>query len=105
MQYNLEALVRLTEKTVQDSYGYNIVPLVITTTTTAATGEFIYAVKAIDGDAVITSAVDINGATVSGLAGVTIKQGDILQFPLNTITLTSGKLVVYKTVKLDNIIP
>ena len=105
MQYNIEALVRLGILQIQSAYGYNQQPVVSTGTVTADTGEFYYAFKAIDGDAVISSVKDLQGNAVAGLAGVTIKQGDYLQFPATEIVLTSGKIVVYPVQKVDNLLP
>jgi len=81
--------------------GYEQVPLIVadTATYTAPSGSFFYAVKAMNGDAVINTATDINGNTV--LATYIIKDGDELKFPLATIKLTSGKIIVYKGVTID----
>jgi len=99
--YNLEQQIRLLVKTLQMGLGYEQVPLIVadTATYTAPSGSFFYAVKAMNGDAVINTATDINGNTV--LATYIIKDGDELKFPLATIKLTSGKIIVYKGVTID----
>jgi hypothetical protein len=99
--FNLEQQIRLLIKTLQMGLGYEQIPLIIEDTATyaAPSGSFFYAVKAMNGDAVITEATDINGATV--LATYTIKDGDELKFPLSEITLTSGNAIVYKGVTID----
>ena len=77
--------------------GIGTVQTVITDTAayTAPSGSYWWAFKAIDGDVVIDTAKDINGTTISGLSGVTIKQSDILTIQLSYIKLTSGKAVLY----------
>ena len=99
--FNLEQQIRLLIKTLQMGLGYEQIPLEITDTATytAPSGSFFYAVKAMNGDAVINTATDINGATV--LATYTVKEGDELKFPLSTIRLTSGNAIVYKGVTID----
>ena len=99
--FNLEQQIRLLIKTLQMGLGYEQIPLIIadTSTYTAPSGSFFYTVKAMNGDAVINTATDINGATV--LATYTIKDGDELKFPLSTIRLTSGNAIVYKGVTID----
>ena len=99
--FNLEQQIRLLIKTLQMGLGYEQIPLIIadTATYTAPSGSFFYAVKAMNGDAVINTATDINGATV--LATYTVKDGDELKFTLATIKLTSGKLIIYKGVTID----
>jgi hypothetical protein len=99
--YNLEQQIRLLVKTLQMGLGYEQIPLVIedTETYTAPSGSFFYAVKAMNGDAVIAEALDINGNVV--LSGFTIKDGDELKFPLSEITLTSGDAIAYKGVTID----
>jgi hypothetical protein len=99
--FNLEQQIRLLIKTLQMGLGYEQIPLEITDTATytAPSGSFFYAVKAMNGDAVITEALDINGNTV--LIGFTVKDGDELKFPLSEITLTSGDAIVYKGVTID----
>lgn len=99
--FSLEQQIRLLIKTLQMGLGYEQVPLIVadTATYTAPSGSFFYAVKAMNGDAVINTATDINGNTV--LATYTIKDGDELKFPLATIKLTSGKIIVYKGVTID----
>lgn len=99
--FSLEQQIRLLIKTLQMGLGYEQVPLVIadTATYTAPSGSFFYAVKAMNGDAVINTATDINGTTV--LASFTVKDGDELKFPLATIRLTSGKLIIYKGVTIS----
>jgi hypothetical protein len=99
--FSLEQQIRLLIKTLQMGLGYEQVPLVIedTDTYTAPSGSFFYAVKAMNGDAVITEALDINGEVV--LSGFTVKDGDELKFPLSEITLTSGDIILYKGVTID----
>lgn len=99
--FNLEQQIRLLIKTLQMGLGYEQIPLEITDTATytAPSGSFFYAVKAMNGDAVITEALDINGNAV--LIGFTVKDGDELKFPLSEITLTSGDAIVYKGVTID----
>ncbi len=99
--YNLEQQIRLLVKTLQMGLGYEQVPLIIadTATYTAPSGSFFYAIKAMNGDAVINTATDINGATV--LTSYTIKDGDELKFPLSSIRLTSGRLIAYRGVTID----
>ena len=99
--FNLEQQIRLLIKTIQMGLGYEQIPLVIadTATYTAPSGSFFYAVKAMNGDAVINTATDINGATV--LATYKIIDGDELKFPLSSIKLTSGNAIVYKGVTID----
>lgn len=99
--FSLEQQIRLLVKTLQMGLGYEQTPLVIadTATYTAPSGSFFYAVKAMNGDAIINTATDINGATV--LATYTIKDGDELKFPLSSIKLTSGNAILYKGVTID----
>lgn len=99
--FNLEQQIRLLIKTLQMGLGYEQIPLIIadTATYTAPSGSFFYTVKAMNGDAVINTATDINGVTV--LATYTIKDGDELKFPLSEITLSSGNAIVYKGVTID----
>ena len=99
--YNLEQQIRLLVKTLQMGLGYEQVPLIIedTATYTAPSGSFFYAVKAMNGDAVIAEALDINSEVV--LSGYTVKDGDELKFPLSEITFTSGNVIVYKGVTID----
>lgn len=99
--FSLEQQIRLLVKTLQMGLGYEQVPLVIedTATYTAPSGSFFYAVKAMNGDAVIAEALDINSEVV--LSGYTVKDGDELKFPLSEITFTSGNVIVYKGVTID----
>jgi hypothetical protein len=99
--FNLEQQIRLLIKTLQMGLGYEQIPLVVADTEsyTAPSGSFFYAVKAINGDAVINAANDINGNEV--LVSYTIKEGDELKFPLSQIELTSGVAIVYRGVTID----
>ena len=99
--YNIEQLVRVLVKQNQNMFGFEIVPTVIedTSTYTAPTGSFYYAIKAIDGDVIITEATDIAGNVV--FIGYTIKEGDTWNFPFSEVTLTSGKAILYPAVKFD----
>lgn len=99
--YSLEQQIRLLIKTLQMGMGYEQVPLTIEDTATyeAPSGSFFYCLKAMNGNAVINSAADINGETV--LTSYTIKDGDELKFPLSSIKLTSGNVIVYKAVTID----
>lgn len=99
--FSLEQQIRLLIKTLQMGLGYEQTPLIIadTATYTAPSGSFFYAVKAMNGDAVINTATDINGNTV--LATYIVKDGDELKFPLSTIRLTSGRAIVYRGVTID----
>jgi hypothetical protein len=56
----------------------------------------------VNADAVVSAALDINGASVMttlGLTGVTLKQGTFISLPdgdyFSSITLTSGSIVAY----------
>ena len=99
--YSLEQQIRLLIKTLQMGMGYEQVPLTIEDTATyeAPSGSFFYCLKAMNGDAVITEAEDINGNAV--LFSYTIKDGDEFKFPLSKVTLTSGNVVAYKAVTID----
>jgi len=99
--FNLEQQIRLLIKTLQMGLGYEQIPLIIADEDphTAPSGSFFYCIKAMNGDAVINTATDINGATV--LATYTVKEGDELKFPLSTIRLTSGRAIVYRGVTID----
>jgi hypothetical protein len=100
--FNLEQQIRLLIKTLQMGLGYEQVPVVIdgdTATYTAPSGSFFYAVKAMNGDALIAEALDINGESV--MNSFTIKDGDELKFPLSEITLSSGSAILYKGVTID----
>ena len=99
--YSLEQQIRLLIKTLQMGMGYEQVPEPIEDTELheAPSGSFYYCLKAMNGDAVISEAKDINNAPV--LSNYTIKNGDEFKFPLMNVTLTSGNVVAYKAVTLD----
>lgn len=99
--YSLEQQIRLLIKTLQMGMGYEQVPEPIEDTELheAPSGSFYYCLKAMNGDAVITEAEDINGNAV--LFAYTIKDGDEFKFPLKKVTLTSGNVVAYKAVTID----
>lgn len=80
--------------------GTNASPANITGTYTNC---YFYKLTALGGNAVIASAADMNGVTVSGLAGKTILQGDSLEFPISTYTLTSGAMIEYRRIADINI--
>lgn len=82
-------------------FGYQITPLDINDTNSydATNGTFFCAYKAVNGDAVIDSGVDLNNNTV--LSGITITEGDVLYFPLKTVKFTSGRVIGYKALLLD----
>ena len=60
--------------------------------TSAHTGEF-YAIKAVNGNAVVNTAVTPLG---DDLSAITILEGDIIYGNFTSITLTSGKVLAYK---------
>lgn len=60
---------------------------------TSAAGTYIYCIKPLGGDVVITSAKDINGVTIAALAGVTIKQSDEYKEALTEIVFASTTVV------------
>jgi hypothetical protein len=68
-----------------------------TSASPAPTGQFIYKIAAFGGNAVIASAKDLNGAAITGFAGITVTDGyqNALVFPLSEVTLTSGKVIEY----------
>jgi hypothetical protein len=99
--FNLEQLIRVLIKQNQNMFGFEMVPVVVANTSayTASSGSFYYAVKAVSGDAVINTATDIAGNVI--FSSYTIKEGDTWNFPLSSITLTSGKVILYPAVKFD----
>ena len=102
--YNIEQLVRVLVKQNQNMFGFEIVPVVADATAevvtyTAPSGSFYYAVKAVDGDAIITSATDIAGNAV--FVGYKIKEGYTWNFPFSEVTFTSGKAILYPAVKFE----
>lgn len=67
---------------------------VVRTTTTATSGEF-YAIQVI-ADAVFTSLT--GNYTGDTLAGMTLTAGTVLYGRFTAFTLTSGKVIAYKTI-------
>lgn len=103
---NVEGLYLLNQKLLQTQYGFEIVPDVLTTATKTLAitlGHFIYCIKPIGGNVTITSAKDIFGNAIVGLAGQVFLQGDEFKFPLTEIIFT-GTLAIYYQVKLNNYI-
>lgn len=96
-QTSIEGVYRILQKMIQQQYGFEIQPAIITDNQphVAPPGSFIYCIKPLNGDAVIASALDLTGNPITGLASITIKQGNEFKFPLSSITLTSGVLAVY----------
>ena len=98
---NIASLNKLMLKSITMGFGYQVMPLDINDTSTynARNGTFFCALKAVNGDAVIDNATDIEENTV--LSGVTITEGDVIYFPLNNFQLTSGRVIAYKALLLD----
>ena len=98
---NIASLNKLSQKSIMMSYGYQIMPIDVDQATTynASSGSFFYALKAINGDAIIDTATDLQGNAVLG--NVTITEGDIVYFPISEFTLGSGRVIAYSALLLD----
>lgn len=98
---NIASLNKLMLKSITMGFGYQVMPLDINDTSTynAQNGTFFCAFKAVNGDAVISTATDLQGNTV--LTNVTITEGDVLYFPIDTFQPASGRIIAYKALLLD----
>ena len=98
---NIASLNKLMLKSITMGFGYQITPLDINDTSeyNSTNGTFFCALKAVNGDAVIDEAVDLNNNVV--LSGITITEGDVLYFPIKTIKFASGRIIAYKALLLD----
>ncbi len=94
MEFNPEQLQLFLIKFLQDSLGFEKIPVIVADTTpfVAPPGTFIYAIKAKGAALVFSAAKDIASADVSLL---NITQDDIEYFPLSQFTLMSGTAYVY----------
>jgi hypothetical protein len=68
---------------------------IIINDTDAHTGLDCYAIKAFGGDVVISS-ITLSADWTGSLDGLTISDGDILLVAFTALTLTSGKVILYK---------
>lgn len=98
---NIASLNKLMQKGIMMGFGYQIMPLDINDSSIyeALNGTFFCALKAVNGDAVIDNAIDIEGNGV--LSSVTITEGDVIYFPIQNFQLTSGRVIAYKALLLD----
>lgn len=105
VEFNHKGIILTQIRDRQLLYGYEVTPLIITDTSAhpAAAGNCFYQFRCLGStNAVIASALDLDGAAVSGLAGVTITAADQpYNIRLSSITLTSGKIIVYSKLLQD----
>lgn len=101
----IEGLYMLTQRMYQTMFGLRIAPEVAANTTVTiatAASKFIYCIKPLGAAATITSAKDLNGTAITGLAGISIAQSDEFKFPLKEIVFT-GTLAIYYADSLSNV--
>lgn len=91
MIYNIETLIQNIQRNRMLSLGYELPQVFVTTADeqTCAVGTCIYRLYAIGEPAVITEALDLNGAEITGLASAEIPEGEYLDIRLSSVTFAA----------------
>lgn len=102
--FNWQGIVQTLQKQILLQYGMQMNPIIIvdSTAVSAPTGACFYQFRAVGGNVVIDTILDIDGNAITGMSGVTLTPTD---FPYNlrasSIKLTSGKLLCYRKIIQD----
>lgn len=86
------------------SLGYECNPVISTSITakTPQAGCVFYCMKPLNGDATITTILDIDGNAITALAGRTIQQGDEFKIRFSSVTFsTTNPVVLYQKALSD----